>query len=245
MALLEERGVEAVARPLIRIHPPEDPAPLRRAARSLQEEPGSWDLILFTSPRSVEALARAGDHEERGGPIDPKKLPLVAAIGTATARAAREAGFPPAIVPDRFVAEAFLEELVERLGALAGLQVLFPRAAQAREVLPEGLRERGARVEVVEAYRTLPDREAAQRLVSEVDEERIQVVVFTSASAVEAFLEAAGPGWSPSEGLAVAAIGPVTADRAREGGLRVEVVPEEHTGEALAHAVARWWKGRS
>ncbi len=246
--LLEARSLEPVIVPLIRIMAPEDAGPLRKAAARLRSDPSHYDLLLFTSSSAVRAFEEmVRTDEARARPAAPQPIiPTVAAIGSATGLAAREAGWTPAIVPDPFVAEAFLDELVFRLGregSLEGLRVLFPRAERAREVLPEGLRSRGAIVEVVEAYRTVPDLAAGRRLASLATAGEVDVLTFTSASTVRAFLTGAGPSWKAPGGLVVAAIGPITADAAHEQGLVVTVVPKLHTAEGLADAVASWLSG--
>ncbi len=259
--LLAELGFEPVHCPLIRIAPPEDPEPLDVAALQLVSQSRRWDLILFTSAGAVEALGEALGR--RGRSVLPRG-PAVAAIGTATAQAVTALGREPDLVPQEFVAEAFLEELVERYGTpgagrerkqgdlpgggaggpapgeLLGFRVLFPRAEQARDVLPDGLRARGAEVDVVEAYRTLPDRNAGRELAQQVSRGEVDVVTFTSGSTVRAFVEGAGRGWKVPPGFAAAAIGPVTAEAARRAGLPVQVVAVEHTAKGLARAVAQW-----
>ena len=78
---------------------------------------------------------------------------MVAAIGPGTARALRERGVIADVVPERFVAEG----LVDALAGVEFSRVLIARAAQARDVLPDALRERGASVEVVSLYETVAE----------------------------------------------------------------------------------------
>jgi uroporphyrinogen III methyltransferase/synthase len=109
--------------------------------------------------------------------------------------------------------------------------VLLPRAAVARDVLPDGLVARGWQVDVVEAYRTEPADPPPHALdaVSGAD-----AVCFTSASTVTAFVAMVGAGAVPP---VVACIGPVTAAAARAAGLAVTVVAEQHTGAGVARAL--------
>lgn len=79
----------------------------------------------------------------------------VAAIGPATADALRERGIEPDFIPARYVAEGVVEGLLAQ-GPVAGVKMLLPRAAKAREVLPDELRKAGAQVDVIAAYETVP-----------------------------------------------------------------------------------------
>jgi uroporphyrinogen-III synthase len=145
--------------------------------------------------------------------------------------------------------------VVERLAReeLAGSAILIPRAAEARDVLPRELARRGARVDVVPVYRTVqapPDPEVLAALLGG----RIDVVTFTSSSTVTNLLKlvaeyqagnskapAAPAGISaPLGGALIACIGPVTAQTAREHGLRVGLVAEEHSIPGLVKALADW-----
>jgi uroporphyrinogen III methyltransferase/synthase len=109
--------------------------------------------------------------------------------------------------------------------------VLLARAAVARDVLPDGLRGLGWEVDVVDAYRTLPEEvtDAQRAAAAEAD-----VVTFTSSSTVERWAEAMGAAAPPS---IVACIGPVTADTARAHGIDVDVVAREHTMTGLVAAL--------
>ena len=101
-------------------------------------------------------------------------------------------------------------------------------------MLAKGLRAKGWRVDVVEAYRTVrpaADAASAAALTG------ADAVTFTSASTVTGYLELAGAERVPP---VVACIGPVTADRARQAGLEVDVVAPIHTVEGLVDALAEW-----
>ena len=175
---LRELGAEVVETPAIRI----EPLPV--------ELPASADLVCFTSPNGVRLYfkALAGDARSLAGT-------RVAAIGPGTAAVLREQGIEADIVPERFVAEGLLEALADE--ALEGKRVLVARAADARDVLPDGLRERGAEVDVIALYRTVaePLGEAQTEALK-----RATYVTFTSSSTVRFLLEALG-----GEGAAIGA----------------------------------------
>jgi uroporphyrinogen-III synthase len=117
--------------------------------------------------------------------------------------------------------------------------VLLPRAAVARDVLPEGLRAKGWTVDVVEAYRTYPAEMTSEALeaVAAAD-----AITFTASSTVTNFLATAGVGAVPP---VIACIGPVTAATATAAGLSVDVVAEKHTIAGLVDALVRVLAGRA
>jgi len=154
----------------------------------------------------------------------------LAAIGPGTAAALRARNLVPDLVPARFVAESLLESFGPP-SALDKGRVLLARAAVARDVLPDGLRDLGWDVDVVDVYRTRP--------VPVGDEVRAacaaaDVVTFTSSSTVDRYVEALGTEHVPP---VVACIGPVTADTARAHGLAVDVVADEHSVPGLVVAL--------
>jgi uroporphyrinogen III methyltransferase/synthase len=154
----------------------------------------------------------------------------VAAIGPGTAAALREHGVIADVVPERSVAEA----LVDALAAVPveGRPVLVARAAEARDVLPDALRERGAQVDVVALYETVtePPQPEAIEAARGAD-----YVTFTSSSTVRNLVGALGDGLP--EGARIVSIGPVTSDAAREAGLDVAVEATEHDIDGLVEAL--------
>jgi uroporphyrinogen III methyltransferase/synthase len=238
--LLEEQGAEVIVFPTIALVPPADPGALERAVAAA----GSYDWIVFTSARGVQAFFARFEAQR----LDVRALAAVrlAAIGPETAAELERRLLRPAVVPADYRAEG----LLDALGAdvVRGRRILLPRAAGARAVLPAELRARGATVDEVEAYRAVPPPDAdAVPLRVALAAGEIDALTFTSSSTVTNF--AAMLGTAALAPLAraprpvVACIGPVTADTARELGLRVDVVPAEYTGAALAGALCRHLTG--
>jgi len=159
------------------------------------------------------------------------------AIGPATAAACIDRGIRPDYVPEEYRAEGVLEGFLER-GVGTGTKVLVPRALEAREVLPDTLRERGADVDVVPVYRTVlaaGEGPVLERLA----EGTVDAVTFTSSSTVKNFVELA-KGIDVAAAMAdvlVASIGPITSDTVRESGLSVGVEAAEYTIPGLVDAV--------
>jgi uroporphyrinogen-III synthase/uroporphyrinogen III methyltransferase/synthase len=138
----------------------------------------------------------------------------VAAVGEATAAAARKAELHVAFVPEAYVAESLVAGFLEGLHfQTAGLRVLLARAAVARDVIPNALREAGVEVDVVDAYRNvLP--EAAPELLRKAAASGIDAATFTSSSSATHLAEAArlaGVAW-PLEGVPAVSIGPITSE---------------------------------
>ena len=131
-----------------------------------------------------------------------------------------------------YVAESLLEAFAAH--DLAGKHVLLPRAAVARDLVPAELARRGARVEVVEAYRTVAPEHLAEH-VREVLALRPDCITFTSSSTVRNLVEAAGA--EALRGIPVASIGPITTETARGLGVEVATQAKVFTVEGLVDAV--------
>ena len=114
----------------------------------------------------------------------------VAAIGAETAKRLAAAGIAVAVVPSRYQAEGLLESLNPT--ELAGKRVLIPCAAKARDVLPETLRQWGAKVDVVEAYRTVAPAFDAAAIRQRLERGDVDMVTFTSSSTVSNFVQLCG-----------------------------------------------------
>jgi uroporphyrinogen III methyltransferase/synthase len=216
---LAELGADPIEVPAIEVAEASDGgAGLRAAAGRLAA--GGYEWVVFTSPRAVERLVPLLRDARAFG------LTRIAAIGPGTADELARRGLVADLVPHRFIAEALLESFAGGPG-----RVLLPRAAVARDVLPEGLRAKGWTVEVVEAYRTAMARPDPAVLAAAAGADAI---TFTSSSTVTNYLAAAGPASVPPF---VACIGPVTADTARAAGLDVDVVADEHSIDGLVAAL--------
>jgi uroporphyrinogen-III synthase len=220
---LAEIGAHVIWLPTIRIAPADDPAPLDAAVQRALA--GSYAWIVFTSANAVDPVT---DRLP-----DPPTGTRIAAVGPATAAVLVARGWRVDRIPQLHTAEA----LVGILDDVAGRRILFPKADIARPTIETGLTERGASVDAVIAYRTLPA-EPDPAALAEV-RRGVDVAVFTSGSAVRAF--AAMVGRQPADGLRrarVACIGPETARAAVDVGLTVDIVPTEHTIPGLIAAIA-------
>ena len=180
-----------------------------------------YDLIVFTSVNAVrELFARVSDARALAGAT-------VAAIGPGTVAELQRHGIVADVVPERSISEAVLETLTAR-GPWR--RVLVPRAEQAREVLPEGLRAQGAEVDVLPLYRTVAEPLSGAARVAAL---QADFLLFTSASSVSAFHEAAGTLAGPR----LVTIGPATSAAVRALGFDPHVEAVEHDPEGLVAAL--------
>jgi uroporphyrinogen III methyltransferase/synthase len=208
---LRALGAEVVEAPAIRIEPLHVDVP----------DLGAYDLLCLTSPNGVGRLfEEIRDARALAGPV-------VAAIGPGTARALREHGIEADVVPERSVAES----LVEALRDVPVRRALIARAEEARDVLPDALRERGAEVDVLALYRTVaePLDGAARAAALGAD-----YATFTSASSVRFFAEAAG---RTLDGPRLVSIGPATSEELRRHGAEPDVEARVHTPDGLVDAL--------
>ena len=178
---------------------------------------------------------------ENGGDARALKGPRLCAVGTATADRLRPYGIKVDVVPGEFRAEAVVAAITAA-GPVAGLRVLVPRADIGREVLVQQLRQAGAVVTDVVAYRTVLDdapREHEPDIYRLLLDGKIDVVTFASPSAVRSFVKVYGaePAADLLKNTVVAVIGPVTAEAARQAGLPVTIKPETYTVAALVDGI--------
>lgn len=234
---LEELGAEVLTMPVLEIIDPEDWGPVDAAIETI----GAYDWIVFTSTNGVDRFLHR--FREVHGSYDDLASTCVAAVGSATAHHLRAEGFPPAIVPDDFRAEGLVAAF-EDLDTDRSLQVLIPRAQEAREVFPDALRAMGCSVDVVATYQTVaaaPDPVVIARLLSRT----IDVGTFTSGAIARAFLDAVSSAGLDTRdvmsGMTVASIGPITSEALRGLGFEPEVEATESTMGALVGAVVAYF----
>jgi uroporphyrinogen-III synthase len=228
---IREKGGQAIPFPTIRVVPPNDYADLDRGIRLWR----TLDWVVFTSAHGVEAVV----DRSKTLAVDLTPFPgNVAAVGPATRAAAEAAGLRVSVIPEEFLTDA----IAGALGDVCGRTVFLPRSRIARKRLADELRERGANVIEADAYDAIPTSPEVD-LVRKAD--RIDVVLFTSASAATHLIE-----FLPDDlrdrllkEAEAACIGPVTAEAARSLGFRVSTVARDHTvrglverlGEVRAH----------
>ncbi|MBN1192349.1 MAG: uroporphyrinogen-III synthase [Coriobacteriia bacterium] len=230
---LEALGAEVLVAPVIDTVDPEDWGPVDVALGEL----AGYDWIILTSANAVDRLFRR--MQEVGVPVDALSGAKIAVVGPATADRLEDFDVVPDLVPDDYRGEGLLEAF-GKMGVGPGCRVLIPRAEKAREILPDGLREAGAHVDVVPVYRTVPA-QPEPTVIESLKVGRVDVVTFTSPSTAKHFLA-----WVESAGLqpeavmdriVAASIGPVTSEALRSRGYRVPIEATHSTVTGLVEAV--------
>ncbi len=240
VARLAELGAEAIVCPAIAIVPPDSYDALDAAIRHLER----YHWIIFASANAVRAFA---ERFALAGLAATALAPLrIAAVGSATSEALRERLRVPDFTPGEYQAGAILQQI----GNVRSQRILIPSADIARDVLAKGLRERGAAVDVVVAYRTV----AAAGIVEIAETLRSRTadaIVFASPSAVRYALQALNDVGITAASLSVdlnrpafICIGDVTAAAARDLGLPVDATGTEHTTVGLVAAITDWFSSR-
>jgi uroporphyrinogen-III synthase len=231
-------GAKVIEIATIEIRAPASWEPLDSAIRRLEE----FDYLLLTSANGARNFLRR--LEACGRAVGDLRSLRVGAIGPATAAELAKGGVRVDVTPRQYVAESLLEALGER--ELRGKAFLIPRAKVARDVVPRVLREKGGRVEVVEAYETVvpqhPPGELQRLLTPSPD-----VITFTSSSTARNFAQLAGKN-SVTEllrGVAIASIGPITSVTIRDLGLTVNIEAKESTVPGLVVAIEAHFRGQA
>jgi uroporphyrinogen III methyltransferase / synthase len=233
IAALEDLGAETVAIPTIEIRPPDSWQPLDDAIRRLEE----FQFLLVTSANGVRQflarLSAAGSDTRRLGGL------TIGAIGPATAAEFAKSGIKVDFVPGEYRAEGLLETLKDY--QVEGKAFLIPRAKVARDLVPQTLAGRGARVEVVEAYQTVAPSIPLEELRGLFDPP-FDAVTFTSSSTASHLAQMLGGATKEVlAGSALASIGPVTSETLRRLGLEVAVEAGESTIPGLVRALTKFF----
>ncbi len=255
---LEELGAEIIQFPTVEIVPPENWDELDRAIDGIS----SYDWLIFTSSNGVKYFFRR--LRERGVDIRELRGIKICAIGTKTSESIMQYGIRVDMIPEKFRAEGLIEEFLRegskskisrtkatgRAGKgkdmpLAGMKLLLPRAEVARELFPDKIRELGGVIDVPVAYRAVKPELHGKRLRRFLKEGRITIATFTSAATFENFRDIMGDDADALlKGVSIAVIGPVTAKAIEKAGLKVEIMPQEATVEAMAEAIKKWAVGQ-
>lgn len=233
---IENLGGEPLEFPTIAVTDPVDYKPLDQAIDGL----GSFNWVIFTSVNGVAYFF----NRLRSLRKDIRSLAgsRICAIGPKTREALERYGLLVEYVPGQYRAEEIAAGLEGKL--TAGERVLLPRADIARKALAEALTEMGALVTDVAAYRTVMGGDDSAEIIKKLGRGEIHAVTFTSSSTVQNFVKMMkAPHLKTLLGnVTVACIGPVTADTARDLGLKVDVVAGEYTIEGLVQAILDYFK---
>jgi uroporphyrinogen III methyltransferase / synthase len=234
---LEALGAEVVLLPTVSFAAVENSQALDAALRRLAE----FDWILFSSQNAVRFFCRR--IREIGSRVAALQTPrpMVAAVGPATAAAATEEGFRVDTVPQNHSGAALAQEL---WGAIGDRKVLLPRSDRADDRLPKALREAGAMVTEIIAYRTAAPDSIDPKILKSIRDAEVDAIVFASPSAFRFLSECVGAAELAelSSRVQFAAIGPTTARALREEGMRVEIEATQSSAAGLADSIAKYYQ---
>ena len=225
-ARLINLGADVLEFPTIRVQP-YSLAEVPDLAEQLRAAP-SW--IVFTSINAVSCFVSL--LRESGGDVRSIGTAKIAAVGPVTWAAVESAGLRVNYIPSESLAAKIVDDFPEPLD---GERVLIPRARVAPEDLPQSLRAKGAEVDVLPVYETVSD-EPPDEIREAVRDGEVDIITFTSSSTVRNFLNILPAADVPAS-IAIACIGPVTAETARAAGLRVDTIATDHTVSGLVAAV--------
>jgi uroporphyrinogen-III synthase len=234
---LEALGADVLLLPTVSFGAVEDPQALDDALRGLAE----FDWILFTSRNAVRFFSRRIHELNLHAAVLQARRPLIAAVGSATAMAAKSEGFRVDTVPKNHSGEALAREL---WGAIGDRKVLLPRSDRADDRLPNALRAAGANVTEIVAYRTAAPVSLDPEILKSIRDAEVDAIVFASPSAFRFLSECIGPSGLAelSNRVQFAAIGPTTARALREEGARVEIEATESSAAGLADSIAKFYR---
>ena len=238
---LRALGANALPFPVLEAKEIDDNAALVQAITNISQ----YDWVIFTSAWGVSFFAK---YLASSAYV----LPKICAIGPATAAAAEKHGFHIALTADEFTAEGLMRSLERHYGGgknLAGLNILIPRALEAREFFPAALAAAGCRVDVIPCYQTvLPELDA--ELTARLRNETPDLIVFTSAKAIRNFLKISNAAAGETTArrrlseATVAVIGPITAAALESEGKSAEIISAESTVPALLASIAAFFQSR-
>jgi uroporphyrinogen III methyltransferase/synthase len=230
--LLIKEGANPIHFPTIKIVPPPSWCDLDAAIKNLED----YDWLIFTSANGVAFFFERLFAKKKD--IRDLKGVKICCIGPATAQQVESKGIKVDLVPEKFISEGILKSFSGK--NLKGKKILIARAAEARDVLPEGLKKLGAKVDIVTAYETVNSGKKKNDLETLFKENQVDVITFTSSSTVNNFVKIMGRSFKLPKGVKIACIGPVTAAAAKKAGLSVDIHQEEYTMEGLVGALINY-----
>jgi uroporphyrinogen III methyltransferase/synthase len=235
-SMLIDRGATVIEFPTIEVVPPPSWAELDESLLAIRK----FHWIIFTSTNAVNFfMNRIGSlgHDQ-----SLLKGIRICAVGAKTAESLQFRGIKADLIPAEFKAEGVVEAF--RTLNIKEKNILIPRAKEAREIIPEKLKELGAVVTVVTVYENVKPTADVARIISLFEQKKIEVITFTSSSTVRNFVEIVGQKGYKSvvKDVIVACIGPVTAKTAEERGMKADIMPKEYTIPALVEAMETYFK---
>ena len=236
--ILEElyaQGASPIIFPLVAFAEPQDFSTLDAGLLRL----GEFDWLIFTSENAVHAVS--GRLQALGRSLDDVGRPArVGAVGPTTARAAENAGFSVTYSAKTHSGVSLANELDR---SISGKSILLPRSNRANPDLPELLRLHGGLVTEAIAYLTMAPADLDPSQLAAISSGQLDAIVFFSPTAVEHFEALSGPGRlrNLQDGVAIVAVGPITATALEKVGVKVMVVAADTTCAAVVNALVNFF----
>ncbi len=226
---LESMGATTIEMPTIEIAEPTSYERVDQAIGNLKQ----YDWVIFTSVHGVRYFVDRMSNLSVS--LEALRSVKVAAIGSTTRAALRLAGREPDFTPREYLSE----RLALEIGDVRGKKFLLPRSDMASERLPQLLRERGGLVDEVSMYRTIVPPKLSSKTLSDILQNGVDLVLFTSPSTVRNFVQNMNHDDLAFylKKLKVACIGPITREAAETSGMEVRAMANTHTVDGLVEAI--------
>lgn len=231
---LENAGAIPIVLPTINIVSTEDFSSLDQNI----EDISNFNWIIFTSSNSVRFFTER--FFSLGKTIDDLKETKIASIGSSTSSFLNKKGFKVDFQPSDYVSEGFVKEFLSR--DVSGLKILIPRALEAREVIPERLRQAGADVIIVAVYKTVLSELNADNITRLIKDKDVDLITFTSGSTFSGFHKIIKGQKLDLRQIRIASIGPVTSQKIIEQGFKVDIEAKKHTIGGLVKAIIEYYQ---
>ncbi|MDP2267736.1 MAG: uroporphyrinogen-III C-methyltransferase [Deltaproteobacteria bacterium] len=231
--LLRRQGARVIYFPTIKIVPAAAGQQLDWAIGHVE----AYQWLIFTSANGAGLFFQR--FSELGRDIRDLKGVRICTIGPATAAVVEERGIKVDLIPESFVAEGVVRAFQNQ--GISGQRILLPRAEVARDVIPEGLAQLGAQMEVVDVYRTVSSGMEGGGLKELIGRGDVDVLTFTSPSIFKNFMKIMGKDFHLPAGIRIACIGPVTAAAVKKAGLQIDIMPEKYTIPGLVEAMVNYF----
>ncbi len=231
-SILNQNGANVINFPTIEIKPIKNNKKLAKSIKDFDE----YNFVIFTSVNGVKYLFENLKNLKKDSRIFGNKK--IITIGEKTAAELKRYGLESDYTPDEYIAEGVIE-LCKKIG-VKNKKVLIPRAKVAREILPQKLKELGAKVDVVATYETILPKHKKKdidEIINKLKKGEINIVTFTSSSTARNFFELIGKRKTIYTKTRFACIGPITADTVKSFGFKSDIVAEKYTIEGLAQGI--------
>jgi len=232
--IFEAEGGNVIPFPTIKITPPKSYKSLDKAIENIEQ----YEWIVFTSVNGVQSFFDRLKH--LGKDIRTLHKAKIAAIGEITAQKVQSRDIKVEMVPENYKAEGLIK--LFKKNKIKGSKILIPRAKVARDILPESLIKMGANVDVITSYVTRkPTKLQTNKLIKLLDEEKIDLITFTSSSTVRNFFELIPNFKQIKNKPLIACIGPITAKTVRDHGYKTVIIPKHYTVKHLGDKITEYF----